>query len=118
MAYRASLHLTDVSLAHPSHGPPAPVNTWEPFVSFGGRTVEEVAGTRPRRSARTLAMRHRITQDVGLYERAVRLMIGLPDDGLDEACELGMRLHTMAQAERLECAGVDFVDIAADLLGD
>ncbi len=45
-------------------------------------------------------------------------MFSLPSDSLGDECELGMRLHAMAQAEGLNTGGVDFVEIAADLLNE
>ena len=111
-------YLPDVSLAHPSHSPRTSLNTWEPHVSFGGGSAAPPPPRGPERNAQTLAMGHRITHDPALYEAALRLLFGVEAEGLDPACVLGMRLHAWAQAERLNCAGVDFVEIAGDLLDE
>ena len=115
---RVTLGLSDVSRAHPSHSPPSEPLTWEPSVSFNGRTSADAIPSKPTRNAQTKAMRRRIEGDLALYERALRLMFSLPSDGLGDDCELGMRLHAMAQAEGLATGGVDFVEIAADLLDE
>ena len=114
----SSLHLPDASLAHPSHSPPCEPLTWEPFVSFAACPSPEAPPSKPPSNAQTRAMRRRIEGDLALYERALRLMFSLPSEGLGDECELGMRLHAMAQAEGLTTGGVDFVEIAADLLDE
>ena len=41
-----------------------------------------------------------------------------PAPGLDAACDLALRLHAMMQALGEETVGVDFVEIASDLIDD
>ena len=72
----------------------------------------------PSRNAQTFAMGRRIESDLTLYAAALRFMDATPAPGLDAACDLGMRLHAMMQALGEDTAGVDFVEIAGDLLDD
>jgi hypothetical protein len=109
-------HLPGASIGDRFADPSPAANTYELRLSWDGGKPFPPPPSRPFRSPATAAAARQIERDGVLYRASIRFMEEPPQAGLDAVSELALRLHAMMLALAEDCAGADFVEIAADLL--